>query len=445
MKLNCCPNSACSIDQPVEIKMKNKITKITAREILDSRGNPTIEAIVWSGGVFAIASVPSGASTGTHEALELRDGDKKRYSGLGVKKAVRNVEGPIFRAVRGKSLGNLAEIDQAMIAIDKTPNKSRLGANAILSVSLASARLAAQLSGKPLYEYLNSQFKFSNARGSGRAAMGLPTPLLNVINGGVHAPSSELDVQEFFLIPLHGSFSDKIQRSHAVIRELKTLLTKKKMQTGVGDEGGFAPRIGSNKKALRILAQAIESAGYKVKKDFALGLDAASSEFFDSDKQIYHLKADHKHYKPASMYRLYQSWNNLFGLQIIEDGCAEDDFEGWQKLTGALGDKVTLVGDDLFVTDPQRIEAGIIAGIANAVLIKVNQIGSLSETVAAIKLAQKFNYKIVISHRSGETMDDFIADLAVACGADYIKAGSLARSERSAKYNRLMAIESELK
>ncbi|HEX3095709.1 MAG TPA: phosphopyruvate hydratase [Patescibacteria group bacterium] len=419
--------------------MKNKITKITAREILDSRGNPTIETTVYSGEFFAVASVPSGASTGVHEALELRDGNKKRFAGLGVQKACKNVTGPIFKAVKGKFVEDIEELDRTMIALDKTANKSRLGANAILSVSLASARLAAQLSKKPLYEFLNSHYKFSG----GRSRMQLPTPLLNVINGGVHADSG-LDVQEFFLIPLKGTFANKIERSHAVIKQLKSILTKKHLSVGVGDEGGFAPHIGSNKKALRVLAQAIDEAGYKLKKDFALGLDAAASEFFDTQKEIYYVKADRKHYKPASIYKLYESWANTFGLQIIEDGCAEDDFLGWQKLTANLGGQLTLVGDDLFVTDTQRIEAGIIAGIANAVLIKVNQIGSLTETVAAIKLAQKYNYKVVISHRSGETMDDFIADLAVACGADYIKAGSLSRGERLAKYNRLLAIESEL-
>ena len=420
--------------------MKNKITRIAAREILDSRGNPTVEATVWSGNFFASASVPSGASTGSHEALELRDGDKKRYSGLGVKKACQNVSGPIAKLLKEKSLGDLAALDELMIKKDGTSNKSKLGANAILAVSLASARLAAQLSGQPLYAFLNKHYKFAGSK----HGMSLPTPLLNVINGGVHADSG-LDIQEFFLIPLKGNFSQKIQNSHKVIRKLKANLIKKKLSVGVGDEGGFAPKIGSNKKALRALATAVAESGFKLKKDFALGMDAAASEFYDADKEIYNLKADRKAYKPASIYRLHQSWSNAFALEIIEDGCAEDDFAGWQKLTQALGSKVTLVGDDLFVTDPQRIESGIIAGVANAVLIKVNQIGTLSETMAAIKLAQKYSYKVVISHRSGETSDDFIADLAVACGADYIKAGSLSRGERLAKYNRLMAIEAELK
>lgn len=416
--------------------MKFSITRIEASEILDSRGNPTIQTTVWTGDVFATASVPSGASTGVHEALELRDGDKKRFSGLGVKKACRNVNTTIFRILKGKSVLNISELDRLMLAADKTPNKSKLGANAILSVSLASARLAAKVSNKPLYQFLNTHYKFKNLK--------LPTPLLNVINGGVHADSG-LDIQEFFLIPLKGSFADKINRSHTVIRKLKAILVKKGLSTGVGDEGGFAPKIGSNKKALQVLADSIKAAGFKLGKDFALGIDAAASEFFDPDKEIYRLKADQKHFKPASLFKLYEKWKQIFNLQIIEDGCAEDDFLGWQQLTLALGSTTILVGDDLFVTNTQRIEAGIIAGVANAVLIKPNQIGSLTETIAAIKLAQKYNYKVIISHRSGETTDDFISDLAVAAGAEFIKAGSLARGERLAKYNRLLQIETELK
>lgn len=415
--------------------MKNNINRIHAREILDSRGNPTIETTVWADSVSAIASVPSGASTGTHEAAELRDGAKNRFAGLGVQKAIKNVNTTIAKLLHGKSVLDIRAIDAAMIAVDKTPNKSRLGANAILSVSLACARLAAQLSGKPLYQHLGKQFGYTK--------FALPTPLLNVINGGVHADSG-LDIQEFFIIPLRGTFADRIQKSHAVIRELKNGFLKKGLSIGVGDEGGFAPKIGSNKKALRALTAAIETAGFRVGKDFGLGIDAAASEFFDSTKEIYSLKADRKHFKPASMHKLYQQWINLFGLQIIEDGCAEDDFFGWQKMTGALGHQATLVGDDLFVTNTQRIESGIIAGIANAVLIKPNQIGTVTETMAAIQLAQKYNYKVIISHRSGETVDDFIADLSVAVSADYIKAGSLSRSERLAKYNRLLEIALEL-
>lgn len=416
--------------------MKNTITRIEAREILDSRGNPTIETTVWAGLAQATASVPSGASTGVHEALELRDGDKNRFAGLGVRKACRNVNTKIARLLKGKAVGDTKLIDDLMITADKTDNKSRLGANAILSVSLASARLAAQLASKPLYKYLASKYNYKTLR--------LPTPLLNVINGGVHADSG-LDIQEFFIIPLKGRFAEKIQRSHAVIRALKKLLVGKGFSIGVGDEGGFAPQIGSNKKALRVLVEAIYAAGFKLEKDFALGIDAAASEFFDAKKEVYRFSADWKSYKPASVHKLYEQWIRDFGLKIIEDGCAEDDFLGWQKMTAALGGQTVLVGDDLFVTNTQRIENGIIAGIANAVLIKPNQIGTLTETMAAIKLAQKYGYQVVISHRSGETLDDFIADLAVAVSADYIKAGSLSRGERLAKYNRLIAIEAELK
>lgn len=415
--------------------MKNTITRIHAREIFDSRGNPTIETTVWAGSVHAVASVPSGASTGTHEAFELRDGDKKRFSGLGVQKAVKNVNTKIYRLLKGKEVTNLKQLDELMIAADKTSNKSNLGANAILSVSLACARLAAQVSDKPLYKFLGYYFKYKSYK--------LPVPLLNVINGGVHADSG-LDIQEFFLIPLSGSFSQKLVKAYKVIRELRASLIKKGLSVGVGDEGGFSPRLGSNKKALQTLTAAIKTAGFRVGKDFALGIDAAASEFFDEEKEIYSFKADRKHYKPASVYKLYEQWVKHFGLQIIEDGCAEDDFLGWQKLTENLGATTTLIGDDLFVTNEQRIETGIIAGIANAVLIKPNQIGTVTETVKAIKLAQKYGYKVIIAHRSGETMDDFISDLSVAVSAEYIKAGSLARGERLAKYNRLMAIELEL-
>ncbi len=282
--------------------MKNKITRINATEILDSRGNPTVEVTIWSGELFASASVPSGASTGSHEALELRDGDKKRFSGLGVKRACRNVNTTIFRLLKGKAVSDLKEIERIMLTADNTQNKSKLGANAILGVSLACTRLAAQISGKPLYRFLSNYYKFKHSQ--------LPTPLLNVINGGVHADSG-LDVQEFFLIPLRGTFADKIQKSHGVIRQLKYILTKKGLSIGVGDEGGFAPKIGSNKKALRVLADAVARAGFKLGKDFALGMDAAATEFYDADKEIYRLKADRKNYKPASIYKLYQQWQKL--------------------------------------------------------------------------------------------------------------------------------------
>lgn len=415
--------------------MKNIITRIEARQILDSRGNPTIETTVWAGNVSSVASVPSGASTGSHEAIELRDGVKSRYAGLGVQKACKHVNTIIAKLLKGKHVIDTAYLDALMIAADKTPNKSKLGANAILSVSIACVRLAAKLSAEPLYKYIGAQYGYKK--------FALPTPLLNVINGGVHADSG-LDIQEFFIIPLKGNMSEKLQRSHDVIRELKAGFIKKGLSIGVGDEGGFAPKLGSNKKALRALTAAIAAAGFRVGSDFALGIDAAASEFFDGETETYRVSADRKHYKPASMYKLYEQWIHLFGLKIIEDGCAEDDFLGWQRMTEALGHKATLVGDDLFVTNAQRIETGIIAGIANAVLIKPNQIGTVTETMAAIQLAQKYGYEVIISHRSGETVDDFIADLSVAVSADYIKAGSLARGERLAKYNRLLAIEAEL-
>ncbi len=413
-----------------------KITHIQAREILDSRGNPTVETTVWAGRDFAIASVPSGASTGTHEALELRDGDKKRYGGLGVKDACANVEKKIFPVVKGMPVDDQAGIDAAMIEKDGTPNKSKLGANAILSVSLAVSRLAAKLAGQELYQHLAVQYGYKVKR--------MPTPLCNVINGGVHADSG-LDIQEFFVIPQKGSFAEKVEKTHRVIRALKANLVKQGHVVGVGDEGGFAPHLGSNEKALRELASAVSNAGLKLGKDIALGFDAAASEFFDKEKEIYRLQADHKNFKPASMYKLYEKWIKHYHIQIIEDGCAEDDFCGWQHLTNELGKQVTLVGDDLFVTDPQRIQSGIISNIANAVLIKVNQIGTLTETMEAIKLAQKYSYKVVISHRSGETIDSFIADLAAAVNADYIKTGSLNRGERLAKYNRLLEIEQQIK
>ncbi len=413
-----------------------KITHIQAREILDSRGNPTVETTVWSGRNFAVASVPSGASTGSHEALELRDGDKNHYGGLGVKQACSNVMKKIFPAVKGMDVADQAGIDTAMIEKDGTLNKSSLGANAILSVSLAASRLAAKLAGKELYQHLANKY--------GYTVKHMPTPLCNVINGGVHADSG-LDIQEFFIIPLKGSFAEKVERTHRVVRALKANLVKQGHVVGVGDEGGFAPHLGTNEKALRELAAAVSHAGLKLGKDMALGFDAAASEFFDKHKEIYRLAADHKNYKPASIHKLYEKWIKQYHIQVIEDGCAEDDFCGWQHLTNELGKQVTLIGDDLFATSSQRLQAGIIANIANAVLIKVNQIGTLTETIDTVKLAQKYGYKVAISHRSGETTDSFIADLAAAVNADFIKAGSLNRGERLAKYNRLLEIEQQVR
>lgn len=416
--------------------MKNStITKIQAREVLDSRGNPTIETTVWAGDVSASASVPSGASTGIHEALELRDGDKKRYGGKGVLTACKNVNGAIAKKVVGMNPADQKSIDGVMLAMDGTKNKAKLGANSILSVSLAASRLAAKLQGVELYQYLAKTYGYKPGK--------MPVPLFNVINGGAHADSG-LDIQEFFIIPQRGKFSERLRMGAEVYQQLKKNLSAKKLTVSIGDEGGFAPHLGKNEKAFEVLSQAIKDTGYALGKDFAMGIDAASSEFFDAKTGTYNVTASGKKYTPKTIASLYKQWFEKYSLQIIEDGCAEDDFTGWKALTADLGKKTILVGDDLFVTNIERLQQGIDETMANAVLIKVNQIGSLSETLDTIKLAQKNNYKVVISHRSGETNDDYIADLAVAVNADYAKMGSLARGERLAKYNRLMAIEAQL-
>ncbi len=409
-----------------------KITKIQALEVLDSRGNPTVQTTVWAGETSATASVPSGASTGIHEALELRDGDKHRYGGKGVLKACKNVKDKIFKAVKGVSVSDQQKIDETMLELDGTDNKVKLGANAILSVSLASARLAAKCQKLELFEYLAGIY--------GYQVKGLPTPFFNVINGGVHADSG-LDLQEFFLIPLKGNFANKLRISAEVFHTLKSILRSKGLATSVGDEGGFAPKLSSNEDAFRQLEAAIKSAKYKLGTDFALGLDAASSEFFNEKKGVYEFKASKISATPSNVYQVYKKWLARYPLLAIEDGCAQDDFLGWKFLTQNLGDKTLLIGDDIFVTNPVRIQMGITQKIANAVLIKVNQIGTLTETIAAIKLSQKNKYKVVISHRSGETSDPFIADLAVAINAEYLKSGAPCRGERLAKYNRLLEIE----
>lgn len=414
-----------------------KITKIQALEVLDSRGNPTVQATVWAGDVTATASVPSGASTGVHEAVELRDGDKKRYGGKGVLKACKNVEGKIAKAVLGMNPSHQEKIDHVMLELDGTENKSKLGANAILSVSLAVARLAATLKHQELFEYLAETY--------GYQIKGLPTPLLNVINGGAHAKSTGLDIQEFFIIPEAKKFSEKLRMGTEVYHVLQKELLAKGLSTGVGDEGGFAPALGGNDVAFKFLQNSVASAGYKMGKDFTFGIDAAATEFFDAKKQLYVLKADGKTYNPSQIYKMYQAWQKKYNISLIEDGCAEDDIVGWKFLTQELGKGTILVGDDIFVTNPARLQMGITKKVANAVLIKVNQIGTLTETIAAIKLAQKHNYKIDISHRSAETCDSFIADLAVAVNADYAKMGAPARGERLAKYNRLLEIEELLK
>jgi enolase 1/2/3 len=411
---------------------QTKITKILAREILDSRGNPTVETTVWAGDNKASASVPSGASTGSYEAVELRDNDPKHYNGLDVTKACRNVNEQIFEAVTGRNPADQEQIDQIMIGLDGTPNKAKLGANAILSVSLACARLAAQIEQQELFQYLADKYGYKIGR--------LPVPLFNVINGGKHADSG-LDIQEYFLIPQRGSFRERLRLASEVYHALKEELSNEHFSVGLGDEGGFAPRLKSDEAAFKELIRAVAGAGYKMGTDFRLGIDAAANTFFDPAGQLYRMPANRADYKPGEIHQLYERWVKDYHLQIIEDGCAEDDFAGWQLLTEHLGKSVLLVGDDLFVTNPQRIEKGIIAGIANAVLIKLNQIGTLTETLQAVKLAQQNDYKVVVSHRSGETLDSFIADLAVAVNAEFIKAGAPARGERLAKYNRLVEIE----
>ncbi|HVY67451.1 MAG TPA: phosphopyruvate hydratase [Patescibacteria group bacterium] len=412
-----------------------KITKILAREILDSRGNPTVETMAWSGDIAARAAVPSGASTGIHEAWELRDGDKNRYGGQGVLKACRNVNEIIQKAVKGLSANEQDKIDSLMLELDGTPNKKKLGANAILSVSLAVARLAAKLEKMELFAYLAAKYGYKAGR--------LPRPLFNVINGGKHADSG-LDVQEFFLIPQKSTFRENLRLGAEVYHALKSQLARRDLAVSVGDEGGFAPRLHSNEEALRQLSRAIAAAGFKLGRDLALGLDAASSEFYDAKKKSYQLLSPKSAYKPGEIYRLYLGWIKKYGLQVVEDGCAEDDFAGWQKLTAELGGRAVLIGDDLFVTNSERLAQGVKLGLANALLVKVNQIGTLSETIAAVKLAQRHHYRIAVSHRSGETPDPFIADLAVAINADYIKSGAPCRGERLAKYNRLLEIEQQL-
>lgn len=413
--------------------MNNKITKIQAREILDSRGTPTIETTVWAGKLSATAAVPSGASTGTHEAVELRDGDKTKYNGKGVLKAIKNVNGPIAKKVLGMKADQQPQIDQLMLELDGTKNKAKLGANAILSVSLAVSRLASLTQGKELYQYLAKKYSYTPKK--------MPVPLFNVINGGVHADSG-LEIQEFFIIPQKKKISDNLRMGAEVYQTLKKQLASEKMATSVGDEGGFAPHLGKNEVGFLTLKKAIETTGYKLGADFGLGIDAASSEFFDKTKSVYNI--DGKSLNSAQIVEMYKMWCDKFNLQIIEDGLAEDDFDGWKKITEVLGKRTTLVGDDFFVTNTERLQMGIDGKMANAILIKVNQIGTVTETLEAIKLAQKNKYNVVISHRSGETNDDYIADLAVAVNADYAKMGSLSRGERLAKYNRLTWIEQNL-
>ncbi len=408
------------------------IVDVIAREILDSRGNPTIEAdVLLESGVLGRAAVPSGASTGSREAIELRDGDKSRYRGLGVLKAVEHVNTEISEAIIGLDVEDQAFIDKTLCELDGTDNKSRLGANAILAVSMACARAAAEQAGLPLYRYLG-----------GAAPMQLPVPMMNIINGGAHA-NNNLDMQEFLIVPLGApSFREALRYGAEVFHALKKLLHDAGMATTVGDEGGFAPNLESHEAALKLIVEAIEKAGYIPGVDVAIAVDCASSEFYRDG--LYHLESEGLKLTAAQLTDYLAAWCDKFPLISIEDGMAEGDWEGWKTLTQKLGSKVQVVGDDIFVTNSRILRKGIEAGIANSILIKLNQIGTLSETFQAIEMAKRAGYTAVISHRSGETEDSIIADLAVATNVLQIKTGSMSRSERMAKYNQLLRIEEEL-
>jgi enolase len=409
------------------------ITQIRAREILDSRGNPTVEAdVILDSGIMARAAVPSGASTGEHEAIELRDGDKGRYLGKGVQNAVKNVEDEIGPALAGHEITDQMGIDARMLELDGTPNKSNLGANAMLAVSMACARAGASSTKMPLWRYLG-----------GPLARVMPVPMMNILNGGAHATNT-VDFQEFMVVPVGAdSFSEALRMGAEIFHSLKKVLVKRKLATGVGDEGGFAPDLKSDEEAITVILEAIEAAGYAPGKDIALALDCAASELYKDGK--YTFKKSGAGTKSAEgMVELYSKWLQEYPIVSIEDGLAEDDWDGWTKLTSAIGDRCQLVGDDLFVTNTERLARGIEGGVANAILIKVNQIGTLSETLEAIEMARGAGYLSVISHRSGETEDTFIADLAVGTGAGQIKTGSASRTDRVAKYNQLLRIEEEL-
>jgi len=412
-----------------------EIVKTSGREILDSRGNPTVEADVrLADGSVGRAAVPSGASTGEHEAVELRDGDKKRYLGKGTLKAAGYVNGEIAKAIQGMDAACQKEIDQKMIDLDGTPNKGRLGANAILAVSMAVARAAAASQGVPLYRYLG-----------GVSASVLPVPMMNILNGGAHADNS-VDFQEFMIVPFGApNFAVAIRMGAEVFHTLKGVLKKKNYSTSVGDEGGFAPNLKSNEEALEVILEAITQASYKPGKDVGLALDPAASEFYDPKKRKYVFKKSDKSERSSEqMVAFWSEWVRQYPIVSIEDGLAEDDWKGWKGMTDTLGKKIQLVGDDLFVTNTERLDRGIQEGVANSILIKVNQIGSLSETLEAMHMAAKAGYTSVVSHRSGETEDTFIADLVVATGAGQIKTGSASRTDRIAKYNQLLRIEEEL-
>jgi enolase len=412
-----------------------EIVKIIGREILDSRGNPTVEADVHlADGTIGRAAVPSGASTGEHEAVELRDNDKGRYLGKGTLQAASNISKKIAPALVSLDAADQTLVDRTMLALDGTPNKGKLGANAILAVSMATARASAQSEMTPLYRYLG-----------GVNARVLPVPMMNVINGGAHADNS-VDLQEFMIVPVGAKrFSEGLRMGTETFHNLKTVLKKRGYSTAVGDEGGFAPNLKSNEEALEVLMEAIGKAGYKAGEQIAIALDPASSEFYDKDKKKYVFKKSDKSEKtPEQMVDFWSKWAAQYPIISIEDGMAEDDWDGWKHLTEALGSKLQLVGDDLFVTNSERLQRGIDQGVANSILVKVNQIGTLTETLDAMRLAASANYTAVVSHRSGETEDAFIADLAVATNAGQIKTGSASRTDRIAKYNQLLRIEEEL-
>jgi enolase len=411
------------------------ILSTRARQILDSRGNPTIEVdVITDEGTIGRAAVPSGASTGVHEAVELRDGDAKSYLGKGVLQAVHHVNSVIAPEIQGMYITDQIEIDQKLIALDGTPNKGKLGANAILGVSLAVAHAAAQSTGQELYRYVG-----------GVAAQTLPIPMMNILNGGSHADNS-IDFQEFMIMPVGApSFSEALRMGAEVFHNLKSVLKKGKYSTNVGDEGGFAPNLKSNEEALQVIMQAIELAGYKPGYDIFIALDPASSEYFIPEENVYHLKkSTGEKLTPSQMVSFWKDWVDRYPIISIEDGMAEDDWAGWKEVTNVLGSRIQLVGDDLFVTNVNRLSEGIKQGVANSILVKVNQIGSLTETIQAVNLAYRNSYTAIMSHRSGETEDVTIADLAVALNTGLIKTGSACRTDRIAKYNQLLRIEEQL-
>lgn len=412
-----------------------KIKEVVAREILDSRGNPTVEAkVVLQNGIVGVAKVPSGASTGTHEALELRDGGV-RYGGKGVLKAVKNVNTVIAKKIVGQEIEDYLALDKMLLAIDGTKNKTKLGANAILSVSMAMARAAAENAKMPLYAYLRKTFSIKEKE------YRLPYTMMNILNGGRHADNG-LTIQEFMIIPRHKLMRERVRMGAQIFHALAKILSQKGYATSVGDEGGFAPELANNERGLQVIMAAIKEAGFEPGKNVFLGLDVAASEFFSHGQ--YYFLSKKQGQSSDKMITAYSQWTKKYPLISIEDGLAEDDWEGWNKMTKKMGKDTILVGDDLFVTNTERLDRGIKEGVANAILIKLNQIGSVTETIETIKLAQKNNYKVAVSHRSGETSDTFIADLAVAVNAEFIKTGSLFRSERVEKYNRLMEIEEEV-